>query len=109
MRNKVGAVALTVLSALAAMAADASGKWIYAHQTQGRVTLNLKTDGGRLTGTVSTSRRGEVAISDGKVDGNHVTFSDGVARYEGTVEDDTLKLNIEHPRGNISVMATLSA
>jgi hypothetical protein len=72
---------LALLScALAAVvfAADATGKWSF--ETQGRngpttQTLNLKQDGGSLTGTLAGGRGGEVQISDGKVDGNNVSFN----------------------------------
>jgi hypothetical protein len=59
------------------LAADPSGKWTY--DMQGRngntmtVNMELKADGEKLTGTVS-GRSGDTQISDGKVDGDTVSF-----------------------------------
>src|SRR5262245_60467831 len=69
--------------ALAASAADVSGKWVFEQAgRQGgnpvKVTLTLKQEGGKLTGNVSRPGRDgaamETAITDGKVDGNNVSF-----------------------------------
>ncbi|MFY9727825.1 MAG: hypothetical protein WB579_16540 [Bryobacteraceae bacterium] len=98
--------------ALCLVAADASGKWTY--QQEGRngtvqVTLNLKVDGAALTGTITRPGRGgnamETPISDGKVDGNNVSFSvkrefggnSFVTTYKGTLDGDSLKLEISMP------------
>ena len=65
-------------AAIAAFAADVNGKWVA--QVPGRggetreATFNLKADGNQLTGSVTTPR-GEVNISDGKVDGDEISFS----------------------------------
>ena len=66
-----------------AMAADVSGKWVY--EQAGRrggntvqVTLTLKASGSSLTGTLSRPGRDggamESPISDGKVDGDNISF-----------------------------------
>ena len=105
----VGLIALVATIAL--MAADVSGKWTF--EQQGRngsmtVTLNLKADGGNLTGTVSGGMGrggGEAEISDGKVDGNNVSFTvkrefngnSFVTTYKGTVDGDTMKLDVTRP------------
>jgi len=88
-----------------AMAADVSGTW--TGEQQGRngamtVTLNLKAEGNALNGTIS-GRGGETAISDGKVDGDNVSFT--VTRefngntmkmkYSGAVSGSELKLKME--------------
>jgi hypothetical protein len=104
----------SVLSAFAlavvALAADASGKWTF--ETEGRNgavtnTLTLKAAGGSLTGTFSGGRGGDVEISDGKVDGDKISFSvvrefrgnTFTTKYSGTVGGDEIKLTIEGPRG----------
>jgi hypothetical protein len=63
-------------------------------------TFDLKADGEKLTGTVSGGRGGAVEITDGKINGNEVSFT--VTRetqrgtlkilYTGKVEGDELKL-----------------
>jgi hypothetical protein len=93
------------LAAVTMFAADATGKW--TAEMPGRdgatmtVTMNLKADGDKLTGTVS-GRRGDSDISDGKVDGESVTFN--VVRqmgdnkmtqhYTGKLDGDTLHFTI---------------
>lgn len=61
----------------AALAADATGKWTAEVPGRGgdpqQVTFNLKAEGDKLTGTV-TMPFGESEISDGKVDGDNISF-----------------------------------
>ena len=94
-----------LIATVAIWAADASGKW--TAEMQGRngntmtVTMNLKADGGKLTGTVS-GRNGDTEISDGKVDGDNVSFT--VVRefngnqfkqnYTGKLDGDTIHFTI---------------
>ena len=97
---------------LCLMAADASGKWMFEQQGRGgsvQVTLNLKVDGGALTGTLSRPGRDgnamETPISDGKVEGNNVSFTvkrefngnSFVTSYKGTLDGDSLKIEISRP------------
>jgi hypothetical protein len=82
MMSKIILVGTMVLLALAsAMAADVTGKWtatIPGAQGQGEasVTLVFKADGNNLTGTLNNSQMpGEVAISEGKISGDDISFS----------------------------------
>ena len=97
-------------AAVAIWAADATGKW--TADVQGRngntmtITMNLKADGNALTGTVS-GRMGDNPISDGKVDGDNVSFS--VVRefngnqfkqnYVGKLDGDTIHFTIKMEGG----------
>ncbi len=98
--------------ALCLVAADASGKWTFEQQGRGgpvQVTLNLKVDGAALTGTLTRpGREGnamETPISDGKVDGNNLSFSvkrefngnSFVSTYKGTLDGDSMKIEISMP------------
>ena len=70
---------LSSLLAVAAFAADVSGKWSAEMPARGggnpmTVTFDLKADGKTLTGNVSTPQ-GQTPITDGKVDGETITFS----------------------------------
>jgi hypothetical protein len=90
------------LFALTALAADVSGKW--TAQVPGRggqtreATFNLKADGNTLTGTI-TGPRGDADISDGKIDGNQISFTQTLEfngntikfLYKGTVSGDEIK------------------
>ena len=108
--------------ALGLFAADVTGKWTY--EMAGRqggnprpVTLNLKADGSKLTGTVSgmMGRGGggggtppDMEIMNGKVDGNNVSFetkmefngNTRVTKYEGTLAGDELKLKVTRDTQN---------
>jgi hypothetical protein len=103
---------IALVASIALIAADVSGKWTFEQQGRGgntmTVTLTLKADGGNLTGTVSGGMGrggGEAQISDGKVDGNNISFSvkrefNGntmVTTYKGTVDGDTMKLDVTRP------------
>ena len=64
--------------ALVSWAADPTGKW--TAQVPGRggnmreVTFNFKAEGQTLTGTVS-GRQGDIQISDGKINGDDISFT----------------------------------
>lgn len=95
---------LSTLLAVAAFAADVTGKWtatVEGRNGQSReVVYNLKADGGKLTGTVSGMRGNEMEITDGTVDGDNVSFktkmefngNSMVMNYKGKVSGDELKL-----------------
>jgi hypothetical protein len=104
---------LTILlvASFALMAADVTGKWTYEAPGRGGnpgrpVTITLKADGSTLTGTMPAAGRGgagdPIAISDGKIDGNNISFNvkrdmNGttmVTKYEGVVNGDELKMKI---------------
>jgi hypothetical protein len=94
------------------VAADISGKWTYEQPGRGGgpgrpVTITLKQDGMKLTGEVPGMGRGDTPppptqITDGKVDGNMVSFTvkretpNGVMtqKFEGTVNGDEIKFKI---------------
>jgi len=102
---------LAGLLAVAAFAADVTGKW--TAETPGRggramqQTITLKADGNTLTGTMS-GRGGETAISDGKIDGDNISFS--VVRefqgnsmkmnYTGKVSGDTIQFKVQREGGD---------
>jgi hypothetical protein len=105
---------ILLVASFALMAADATGKWTYEQPGRGGnpgrpVTITLKVDGSTLTGSVPGGGRGgdapPIEISDGKVDGNNVSFTVKremggnamVIKYEGTVSGDELKLKITRP------------
>ena len=81
--NYLAGAILLLGSAVPTRAADADGNWIWT--TPGRnggaareSVLSLKTDGSTLTGKISSPGRDgkpvDVAIADGRVDGNHLSF-----------------------------------
>src|SRR3954451_23222035 len=84
----------TSLATVCMWAADANGKWTAEMQGPGgntrTVTMNLKTDGSKLTGTVSGGRGSDTEISDGKVDGNEISFS-STREFNGNKMTSTYK------------------
>src|SRR5215475_8259870 len=70
----IAAAGLSILPALAFAQGGAAGKWTGEQQGRGGtqpVTLELKADGGKLTGTMTTGQNA-VQISDGTVDGSKI-------------------------------------
>jgi rhodanese-related sulfurtransferase len=107
--------AAILLVAAATYAADAGGNWIWT--TPGRnggaareSILSLKTDGPQLTGKLSTPGRDgqpvDTQISDGKADGNNLSFAvvrvfngnTNTASYSGTVANGQITGKIEFTR-----------
>ncbi len=103
---------LLLVAGMAVFGADIDGKWKSEIKRPARnggnpttitMLFTLKADGANLTGTVDISGgpRGDhqVAISEGKVDGNKYSFNvvnptaNGpvTTKYEGTVEGDLFK------------------
>ena len=84
--------ALVGIFAIAAFAADVTGKWTAEVPGRGgnmaTTTIVLKQDGAKLTGTVDGGRGGPAEITDGKVDGDNISFT--VSR---TFNDQTFKLS----------------
>lgn len=102
-------VAFTLLAGLA-FAAAIDGKWVGERKMNRNgeemtisMTYDLKSDGAKLTGTVSmvfgTNEPRTSEIKEGKLDGNKFSFktvSQGpngemISVYEGTVEGDVIK------------------
>jgi len=65
------------LTSVSAMAADFNGKWTASLETprgMQTITFDFHVDGAKLTGTVTTPR-GAIDLSDGKVDGDAISFA----------------------------------
>ena len=115
-RRILSLVGTFVLAATTLLAASIDGKW--TAEAPGRdgstmkQTYNFKSDGDKLTGTVS-GRMGDAEISDGKIDGDNVSFSvkremngnSFIMAYTGIVSGDNLKLKMSTPRGDREITA----
>lgn len=98
-------VLVGILATVLILAADVTGKWTAEMPGRGgqtmTMTMNLKADGNNLTGTVS-GRRGETEISDGKIDGDNVSFSvvhefngnQMKQNFKGKIEGDTIHFTV---------------
>jgi hypothetical protein len=105
------AFTILLVVVFAAMAAGASGKWVYEQAGRGggeptKVTLTLQASGSSLTGSLSRPGRDgnvmESPISEGKVDGDNISFKVEQSMggrtmsqdFAGTVQGSELKLKI---------------
>jgi hypothetical protein len=104
--------------ASAAAAADINGEWKLSYSTSNRLTreatLNLKMDGGQVTGILS-SDRGSTPIAEARLDGSAFSFTvvrkgngDEIRiKYSGTVSGDAMKLTMQYGgRDPIAITAT---
>jgi hypothetical protein len=103
MKRLLASLALCVL---AASAADISGNWkATAEGPNGTMerTFTFKQDGSKVTGQTVSSLVGESAITDGKVEGETVTFTINVKfqdqemklNYTGKISGDTIKFTVD--------------
>ncbi|MCC6343264.1 MAG: hypothetical protein IT166_13750 [Bryobacterales bacterium] len=97
---------LAVTLTFSAFAADVTGKWKTSFTTRNgdkrESIIDLKADGNKLTGKME-SQRGSVDITDGKVDGDNVSFTvvrsfngnEVKINYKGKVSGNEMKLTME--------------
>jgi len=104
MKFRVLAIGL-LLAAASCCAADVDGKWTGSMPTpNGDFPMNFTfhAEGATLTGT-TTGPNGDVAIADGKVDGEKISFSvkfdfNGMPftmNYSGAVAKDQIKFTLD--------------
>ncbi len=90
-------LALGILTATL-LAAEVAGKWSGQVPSRGETmaaTFTFKVEGEKLTGSM-TSPQGEVALQDGKVSGNQISFSmtagNAKVTFQGTVDGNEIKM-----------------
>jgi len=118
-RLLVSAVALVFC--MAAAAADLTGRWsgqlTDPQGGQHEISLDLKVDGGRVTGSMTGGppAGAEVPIVDGKLQGDQLSFSVRVQgpdgnpidfTYQGKVEGNHITGTHESPMGSLHWEAT---
>ena len=97
---------LIALFAFTAFAADVSGTWKGTADIGGNTierTFVFKVEGSKLTGETTSEMMGKSTITDGKVDGDNLSFSitgkiqdnEVKLNYKGKVSGDTLKFDVE--------------
>jgi len=98
------------LLAVAASAADVTGKWAAEVAGEGNqkmnITFNLKAEGDKVTGSVLmvlSGNSGEFGISEGKISGNQISFKQAMDEmtilYKGTISDGEIKFTRERADG----------
>src|SRR5688572_7485138 len=106
--NKVCALLLGIvlLTATPALAADVDGRWTGTLDTPNGavpITFTFKADGDKLTGSMIGMEGMEIAIANGKVEGDKISYSvtidfGGMAlemNYKGVVAASEIKLDME--------------
>ena len=108
---------LLLVMAIGAFAADLTGKWTYSMAgrdgTPRDVTITLKQEGAKLTGSVPGMGRGgaqapALEVMNGKVDGDKFSFetkmefngNTRITKYEGTATGSELKMKVTRETQN---------
>jgi len=107
---------LMALFAFCALAADISGNWKATADMNGQTmerTFTFKVDGSKVTGETTSSFAGKSQITDGKVEGDTVTFTITVnfgdtpmkLNYKGKINaaGDGIHFTVENPQGGNSI------
>ena len=103
----VCAALILAFTAASAFAADVTGTWtgkMAGPNGDGfQITFTFKVDGPKLTGTITGPQGDPMEISDGKVDGDKLSFNISVngmtIKHEGVVTGDTIKLTTKPDGG----------
>lgn len=97
---------LFAIFAVTASAADISGTWKATSEGPNGAmerTFVFKQDGAKLTGETTSEMMGKSTITDGKVEGDNVTFTITVKfqdqemklNYKGKIAGDTIKFTVD--------------
>lgn len=103
-------ICLFALAALA-LAQSVDGKWtaeIQGGRGPQMLTLTLKAEGGKLTGTTEGGRGGAIPIEEGTISGNTIKFKqkqmgrggEVIMNYTGTLAGDEIKFT-RQPEGGM--------
>ncbi len=99
--NIIATLLFAVTLAALASAADINGKWqakMAAPMGDVEVLFDFRSDGDKLTGTVSNALMGQSKIQEGKINGDQITFKQVMERrrtitfvYSGKVKDGEIE------------------
>lgn len=106
MRNCILVLGMILVASMA-FAAPIDGKWV--GEIQGmegnptKISYTFKADGATLTGSTTSPDGKEMAIKDGKIDGNNISFSisfdmggqEMKMDMKGVLSGDDLKLSMD--------------
>ncbi len=109
---------LALLLAASLCAADINGKWKgTAEGPNGAIerTFNFKVDGSKLTGETESEMMGKATISDGKIEGDNISFTINAnfqgnemkLAYKGKIVGDQIKLSVDFGGGGQTIEYTL--
>jgi len=105
---------LVTLFAFSMFGADVSGTWKGTADIGGNTierTFVFKVDGAKLTGETTSEMMGKSTLTDGKVDGDNLSFTITVKfqdnemklNYKGKVSGNTLRFDVEGVGGQTVV------
>jgi hypothetical protein len=105
---------LLTLFVVSAAGADVTGTWKATVETpNGNVerTFVFKTEGSKVTGETSSQMTGKSEITDGKLEGDTLTFTitakfgdqDMKLKYTGKVGDKEIKFHVESMNGEFAL------
>lgn len=110
----VCAAMLMTCGAVSARAADVTGVWTAQMTAPNgdsfQLSFNFKQDGNKLTGTVQGPQGDPVEISDGKIDGNKLSFTVSIngtnISHDGTLNDagDAIQMTTKSDSGDFPGM-----
>jgi len=106
------AALMMAFTAATAFAADVTGAWTAnmagPNGDSMKITFTFKQDGAKLTGTAGGPMGDPMEISDGKVDGDklsfNVSFNGMIIKHEGVITGDTIKLTTKSDSGDFPGM-----
>ena len=106
------AALMMAFTAATAFAADVTGAWTAnmagPNGDSMKITFTFKQDGAKLTGTAGGPMGDPMEISDGKVDGDklsfNVSFNGMTIKHEGVITGDTIKLTTKSDSGDFPGM-----
>lgn len=119
MRHLITLVTLAALSAIPVLSADVSGKWKGAMPSRDgnsrEVVFQFQSDGPKLNGNFIGPMGREIAIADGKVSGDSISFSVSVdfngsmvkIGYTGKLTGEDLNMRMQREGASRSVEFTL--
>jgi hypothetical protein len=116
MKRTVCCLLLSVVSLLA----EVSGKWSGSFDVTGpdgetkadTAFLNLKQEGGKITGTAGPNEEKQFEIKTGKIDGDKIALEvvmddGGVLTFDLALADDHIKGNVKGQMGDETMTAKL--
>jgi hypothetical protein len=104
-KNVFTSLFFAFLSVTIALAAPIDGQWVGKIGDDYALTLNLKSDGDKLTGTIGNAD-GALPISDGKISGNdfsfNSTYNNTVIPIKGKLEGDKIYISVNFNGNDIT-------
>jgi len=103
-------IVMAALFAAVVSAGDIGGNWKGTAENQGATierTFVFKVDGAKLTGETTSEMMGKSTITDGKIDGDNISFTitanfqgnEMKMNYKGKVTGATIKLSVDFAGG----------